>query len=302
MKMGVTGYIRNHWSGNQPLFQSFWINLILIRLIIIYLERFTRPPIIPEPQAAIAATTAFFVICQLIILPWQIVGVLRAGDRHLAELRSIVWIWGVQFGVAASVILTLISVYSGFQSLFADRKAMLDAAARAPAQPAAYTLTPSGDGRLIRLRGDFEFGITRDLEMLLREHRDVEGILLNSDGGQIYEGRGVARLITLHGLNTHVSDTCKSACATAFIAGATRTLGPDGKLGFHQYRLDTAFVNPLVDIAAEQEQDRQFYADRGIGAEFLRQIFDQPHDEIWFPSPAKLLAAGVIHRIAGAAD
>lgn len=296
-------YIRNHWSGNQPLFQSFWINLILIRLVVIYLERFTRPPVIAEPQVAIAATFVFFVVCQLIVLPWQIVGVLRAGDRHLAELRSIVWIWGVQFGIAASVILTLISVYSGFQSLFADREAMRDAAARAQhPQVVPYTLTPAGDDRLIHLTGDFEFGITRDLEALLRQHRDATGIVLNSDGGQIYEGRGVARLITLHGLNTHVFDTCKSACVTAFVAGATRTLGPDGKLGFHQYRLDAGFANPLVDVAAEQERDRRFYAGRHIDPGFLRKVFDRPPDEIWFPPRDELLAAGVIHRTAGAAS
>lgn len=294
-------YIRSHWLGDQPLFRSFWINLILLRVVILYVERFTRPPFILEPQAAIAATAAFFVVCQLIVLPWQIVGVLRSCDRYLAGFRPIVWVWGIQIGVAASLILTLISVYSGFQSLYIDRRDMLEAAAPQRAQAARYTLTPTNSGRLINLKGDFEFGITRNLEALLKRHRGVAGIVLSSDGGQIYEGRGVARLIMGHGLDTYVFETCKSACTTAFIGGATRTLGPNGRLGFHQYRLDAEFSNPLADVAAEQERDRRFYADRNIGGGFLRKVFDRPHDDIWFPDSDELLAAGVVHRVADAA-
>lgn len=300
MQIGSTDYIRNHWSGSQSLFRSFWINLILLRLAIVYLERFTRPPFIVEPKVAITATIAFFVVCQLVVLPWQIVGVLRSCDRYLAALNSIVWAWAIQFGIAASLILTLISVYSGFQSLFVDRRNVLDAVAPERLRAGRYRLTLTDDGRLIHLKGDFEFGITGKMEALLRQHRDVEGIVLSSDGGQVYEGRGVANLIVGYGLDTYVFETCKSACATAFIGGATRTLGTNGKLGFHQYRLDAGFANPLVDAGAEQEKDRRFYADRNIDAGFLRRVFDRPHDEIWFPDREELLAAGVVHRIADA--
>lgn len=301
MNNGATGYILKHWSGDLPLFWSFWINLILIRFVILYLERFTRPPFMPDVETAIAATIGFFVVCQMVVLPWQVVGVLRSCDRHLAALNSIVWVWGAQFGVAASLILTLISVYFGVQSLLVEHLRLFGDAAPEQARAGNYTLAATEDGRVIRLQGDFDFGITRDLEALLSEHRAAERIELDSDGGQIYEGRGVARLIMARGLDSHVLGTCKSACVTAFAGGATRTLGPTGRLGFHQYRLEAEFTNPLVDTAAEQEKDRRFYADRGIDAEFLRQVFDRPHDEIWFPTPAELLAAGVVHRIAGTA-
>ena len=138
-------YIRSHWLGDQPLFRAFWMNLILLRAVILYAERFTRPPFVLEPQAAIAATAAFFVVCQLIVLPWQIVGVLRSCDRYLAQFRPIVWVWGIQIGVAASLILTLISVYSGFQSLYIDRRDRLEAAApqRAQKRRSAVLCSPS---------------------------------------------------------------------------------------------------------------------------------------------------------------
>ena len=300
MNIGAADYIRNHWSGGQTLLWSFWINLILLRFAILYLERFTRPPFIIEPQIAIAATFSFFVVCQIIIFAWQIIGVLRSCDRHLAALNSIVWVWATQFGIAASIILTLITVYSGFQSLFLYRQDMLDAAAPGRVLAAGYSLTLTDDGHLLHLKGDFEFGITDKVEALLRQHPRVEGIVLSSDGGQVYEGRGVANLIVGHGLDTYVFETCKSTCATAFIGGAVRTLGVNGKLGFHQYRLDAGFVNPLVDAGAEQEKDRRFYADQDIDPGFLRRVFDSPYDEIWFPGRDELLAAGVVHRIVDA--
>lgn len=300
MQIGATNYIRNHWSGSQTLFWSFWINLILLRVVILYLEQFTRPPFIVEPPVAIAAMFGFFVVCHLIIFVWQIVGVLRACDRHLTALKSIVWVWATQIGIATSIIFTLITVLSGFQSLFVYRQGMLDAAARERILATSYTLTLTDDGQLFHLKGDFEFGITGQVEALLWRHRDVQGVVLSSDGGQVYEGRGVANLIVRHGLDTYVFETCKSACTTAFIGGATRTLGPNGKLGFHQYRLDAEFVNPLVDAGAEQEKDRRFYAIRDIDPGFLRRVFDRPHNEIWFPDRDELLAAGVVHRFADA--
>ena len=297
MNIGAADYIRDHWSGGQTLFWSFWINLIVLRFAILYLEQFTRPPFILEPQTAIAATFSFFVVFHLVVFAWQIIGVLRSCDRHLAALNSIVWVWAMQFGIAACIILTLITVYSGFQSLFLYRQDMLDAAAPGRVQAAGYTLTLTDDGRHLLLNGDFDFGITRKVEALLRRHPGVEGIILSSNGGQVYEGRGVANLVVGHGLDTYIFETCKSACATAFIGGATRTLGPEGRLGFHQYRLDAGFVNPLVDAGAEQEKDRRFYADRDIDPGFLLRVFDRPYDEIWFPDRDELLTAGVVHLI-----
>ena len=102
-----------------------------------------------------------------------------------------------------------------------------------------------------------------------------------------------------YGLDTYVLGRCNSACTTVFIAGKTRTLGPAGRLGFHQHWMDADYPVYLVDEVTEMQKDLAFYEAQGIAADFLEQVFITPHDGLWFPSQAEMLAAGVATRIGG---
>jgi len=290
-------YIRDHWRGRQSLAWSFGVNLVLLRAAIFWLERFTGPPFIEQPRLAAAATIGFFAVFHVAVYAWQIVGVLRTGDRYLAWSGSSIWVPAAHVGIVASLILTSVSVLAAIQTLFVDTRDKNLAEAWERQRADRYALTLTDNGRLVRLTGDFELGITRNLASLLRENPGVEGILLSSDGGYVSEGRGVARLIQRRGLNTYVLAVCKSACTTAFIGGAARVLGEGGKLGFHQYWLGEGYPDALIDPQAEQENDRAFFEEQGIRGAFLQQVFDKPHHEIWFPDPQELLKAGVVHRI-----
>ena len=290
-------YIRNHWRGGQSLAWSFWINLVLLRAAIFWLERFAGPPFIEHPHIIDAATIAFFTVFHVIVYAWQIVGVLRAGDRYLARSGSSIWVPAAHVGIIASLMLTSVSVFATLQTLFVDKRDEDVAESWERERAGHYALTLTGDGRFIHLNGDFELGITRNLASLLRENQGVEGIVLSSDGGYISEGRGVARLIQRRNLDTYVLAVCKSACTTAFIGGATRVLGEGGRLGFHQYWLEEGYPDALIDPRAEQEKDRAFFEEQRIHGAFLQQVFDTPHQEIWFPDPRELLDAGVVHRI-----
>ncbi len=291
-------YVRDHWRGGQSLAWSFWVNLVLLRAAIFWLERFTKPPFVEDPRLVAAATFAFFAICHVIVYAWQIVGVLRAGDRYLVRSSSSIWVPAAHVGIIASLILTSVSIFASVQTLVVDRRDGNKAEAWERERASRYSLTVTDGGRLVRLAGEIELGITRNLAALLRENPGVEGVVLSSDGGYVSEGRGVARLIQRRGLDTYVSGVCRSACTTAFIGGATRVLGEGGKLGFHQYALESGYPDALIDPQAEQEKDRAFFEEQGIAGEFLSRIFDTPHQEIWFPDPQELLDAGVVHRIA----
>ncbi len=164
-----------------------------------------------------------------------------------------------------------------------------------------YTLTLTDSGRLVRLNGSIEIGLSGDLEALLRAHPGVEGIVLKSEGGHVYEGRGVANVIRGHKLDTYVFEACNSACTMLFISGAIRTMGDQGQLGFHQYWLEARYPTPFIDRNTEQNKDREFYRDRDIDEAFLQRIFDAPHSDIWFPTHEELLQARVIHRVRGGA-
>jgi len=124
---------------------------------------------------------------------------------------------------------------------------------------------------------------------------DARGVILDSPGGQIYEGRGLARVIRERGLATYTLRECASACATAFLAGRERLLAPGARLGFHQYQSHT--ILPAFDLAAEQAKDRQLFEAQGIADEFLAQIFAARPQDMWWPTPAELIAGGAIHGV-----
>ena len=293
----VKSYVRSHWLGQQSLAWSFWANFALLRAAIFYMEKFTRPPFTEGIYADAAVAILFLVIAHVVIYTWQVVGVIRACDRYQSSYGSIVPVWGINFCIVVSLLFTLVSVSITFQSTFIEPNNDLLSVVWDRERASRYALTISDDRTYVNMNGSFELGLTKNLKALLQQHPNVKGIVLASQGGNIYESRGVAKLIQEHGLDSYVFEACSSACTTAFIAGATRTLGPNGRLGFHQYGFEADYQVPFVDIAVEQNADRKFYRSQKIKDEFLDRVFGASYSDIWFPSAEELLEAGVVHRI-----
>lgn len=202
-------------------------------------------------------------------------------------------------GIIVMIIATLFSAYTLIQAHVDDPRHHRAKQIR-PGSLDNVSLTVSADGTQVTLAGDFGLGLTAKLKDLLAVHSGVAAIVLDSDGGNVFEGRGVAKLIAERGLDTIVHGRCLSACTTAFVAGRRRLLGPDGKLGFHQFGFADAHAFPAVDPTEEQEKDRAYFAGRGIDPEFLTKIFQAPQAGIWISDPAELLAASVVHEITAA--
>lgn len=290
-------YLFDHWHGRQSLAWSFWVNLVLLQAGVFWVERLIAPPVLPDKGLVAVATVAFVVVFHVIVYAWQVVGVLRAGDRYLKDSESSIWVPAAHVGVIVSFILTSVSAFGVMQTVFVEERDTNLAEAWERERAARYSLALSNAGTLVRITGIFELGLTRSLDSLLRDNPGVDGIVLDSDGGYIAEGRGVARLIRDRGLDTYVFGVCKSACTTAFIGGRVRTLGEHARLGFHQYRLEDGYPDVLLDPLAEQEKDGRFYQAQGVRADFVNRLFQAPHDDIWYPVLSDLVRSGVVQRI-----
>lgn len=72
------------------------------------------------------------------------------------------------------------------------------------------------------------------LRNLLRQHKDITVLALESTGGSHYSSVEIGELVFDFGLDTHVPNICESACVTTFLGGTTRTLARGARLGFHQ--------------------------------------------------------------------
>ncbi len=291
-------YIAGHWRGDHSLIVSFWVNLALLRAAIFFLSEFTHPPSIGDPYTAAFVSVLFIAIAHIAIYGWQIVGVVRACDRYQATEGAIVPVYGVYFGIAVSLFFTFSSAFTAVQTIFAESDKTLLSLIWERERASRYSIRLSDEGTTIHLDGSFERGMTEKLRTVLAQNRNVKRIVLASTGGNIFEGRGVGKTILDRGLDAHVNGSCLSTCARAFIAGKTRTIGPDAKLGFHRYRLDAVYPMPFVDVDEEQDTDRAFYRSRGVDDAFLAHMFDRVPPDIWLPPVETLVEVGFAHRIA----
>jgi len=152
----------------------------------------------------------------------------------------------------------------------------------------------SDDGKTILLTGDIVLGITEAVAVRIAENPSLETLALTSDGGNIYEARGLAKLVRDANMSTLASGTCSSACTVAFIGGVSRRLQSGGRLGFHQYRFDAEYTVPFADPRAEEARDLELFRKAGVQDWFLMRMFRERPDKIWYPATEVLKKAGVL--------
>jgi hypothetical protein len=291
-KNAVFNYLKQHWQGKLILAQAFWINLVFLFFLLGISEHFIFPPYIESEHAVTTAVIAYIIVVKLIIYPWQVVGVLRTCDLRVKSDTGRSWATAAQAALLLSLAITLVATIETWQSLQVFKRNLILKEIALP-EP-LYSLDLIQQNTLIHLRGPFEIGITNRVAEMIEQHPQVTGIILDSEGGQIYEGRGLARLIRENSLQTFSLDNCLSSCTTAFVAGTIRTLATNARLGFHQYKTYSGF--PVIDVEQEQSKDMAVFVMQGVSPEFLEKVFIRPPEEMWWPDIDELIDAGVVHQ------
>ena len=292
----IWNYLVDHWQGHQSFALSFWVNLVSLRVVIFLLQEWLHPDRNSDYSARGPLVIGLVFLFHGVVFVWQIVGVLRAGEAHIRERGSMANVWGAQLGLLIAFWLTVSYAFEGWQTTlpFSSEDNYAERMHREHA--GKYQIDASADGRTLIITGSIELGITREFAGVLERVPQAETVILNSDGGNIYAARGLSKLIRDGKLDTQVEEECSSACTTVFIGGAHRSLRRNARLGFHQYRIDADYDVLVADLSAEQERDRALYAKRNVKPWFLAKMHDSSAAEIWFPSRAELVRAGVVNR------
>jgi hypothetical protein len=268
-----------HWRGKHGLLFTMVVTLLGLRVLLGYLQE-----LLPTSPAFVFIGIAILVNVPLLV--WQVVGAFRAGDRHLRATGDMIPVWGGYFAIVIAVVLASVQMVGAVMVL------------SPPPQVAEITPIPelpiSADGETITVSGKIDFRLNTALVEALARHSGIRRVTLASDGGYIYAARALAFNIGKRQLDTHVEQSCNSACTLAFMAGAARTLGPEARLGFHRYQMETPDKVQTLDIGGEQEKDRIYLTSRGATDDFVDQVFQAGHADIWFPSRAVLLSGGII--------
>ena len=108
----------------------------------------------------------------------------------------------------------------------------------------------------------------------------------------------MANAIQLRRATTFVPTTCVSACTFLFLGGQQRYLAPGAALGFH--RAWQAMAGNDGNVQRMNREIRARFAERGIAEDFVQRAMATPGEQLWYPSPAELEAAGVIDGVATA--
>lgn len=163
----------------------------------------------------------------------------------------------------------------------------------------AVTITPvrSASGEVTRLSvtGQLGVGSTRALVRALAQHPDVRVLEINSTGGLMTEGHGMARVALQRALNTQVTQTCASACTLVFVAGERRLLSSDARVGFESSQRLGGWLGAWLGSGGSSTQQvvADFYRGRGVPEEFIQKALGVPGWDVWEPGQASLLGASV---------
>lgn len=289
------GYFSRHWHGELSLAKSYWINFWLLSIVLTVLLVFWIAFSINEnPVFFSRIVLVITAIIYLVIYPWQIIGLWRSATNTTANTRKTFWPRIVKF-------LVIMGVLGSFSSEMQDKEWYKQLYYDAFILSKAKNYDVSVKEGIITINGDFDYGISDQVEKILKNNQSIEFVTLNSDGGLLYEARKLSKLILLNSLNTHTNEGCRSACTIAYISGNKRYIYKDADLGFHQYSIarPNARVDKLtlLDLINDQQEDAQFFQKRGVSKIFTDQMYKYEADDMWHPPVSNLKRYGVIHKI-----
>jgi hypothetical protein len=281
-------YWGRHWRGHLPLPQTYWLNGFLTNMVIgglglafVALEHTGRS------LRLISFGFLLYVLLALIARSWSLVGIWRSAGRHAARGGTPGW------GTVARimVVLGLLVTLGQMPSLALQTKEYgLIALGRDPIGPLA-AMTLDEKGKTLQLKGPLSAGVADRLEEVLKSAPAARTVVLDSEGGRIFEALRMANLIKARGLDTRVEQHCASACTLILLAGKERSAHKFAQIGFHQPDFPGLSEEEKNEIIAD---NRKEYVDAGIGPEFLDRALSTPPTEMWYPTHADMVDAGVL--------
>jgi len=287
------GPIAAHWRGDVSLVRAYWINGFLVSLIavgvIAGLRHYVETHELTPKQGAAFVIALYALILSISV--WQWVGIWRSANWHPKRGGKRSWAYLAKACVTLGILLTAAELArTGSPLLIGSLKTL-----------AGHTDIPEmqfrilGEGTELEIAGGLRSGSAEKLEQHLDGGPAIKVIHLNSSGGLVSEGLRIHRLIKERNLTTYTATECVSACAIAFLAGAERFLGANGRIGFH-----SASINGVgEDVFAEINRDvRQVLLDRGAPQAFVDKAMHTEPGSIWYPETRELIDAKIVTAIA----
>ncbi len=295
--------IARHWRGEYSLGASYWwfgfLGNIAVGLIALAIVAVFQPERGYDPKAILYTIASVWLATGLIAL-WQLVGVWRSANRHIAG-RRLIGKRSPWAGLAkVAMLLALLKFFAEFASsgwpqlVETSRMAFLGD----PDIP-AYSIRVMRNGTEAEITGGFKYGLTDDFSKILKASRQIKVVHLDSLGGRVGEAIRLYELLQTQEVDTYVSSRCYSACTIAFAAGRNRFIGRNATLGFHAPAFPGMSKDDLTSAANDQ---KEIFTKSGFDNGFVDKALSTPSSDIWTPSAELMKKAFVITGVSEGGD
>src|SRR5262249_49800538 len=220
------------WNGDNSLAHAYWIDGLLVP----YGLGFVLASVVSLLENRVAslrlyATLAIAVYAIAASLSvWSLVGIWRTANRCIASVGRTFWPRLAKTAVVLGALTLAIQSYSTYLPQLAEfLRIALDRDSFGRIQVAVLD-----QGRTLELRGAFGTGAAHTVEQILATTPRVQTIILDSNGGRIFEADRIAAIVRERGISTYVEGHCESACTRIFLAAKDRSATPNARIGFHR--------------------------------------------------------------------
>lgn len=279
----ANSWFGQHWRGELPLGQAYWLNGLLGNLIVVMVSgAFSIALSDYQPVMGLIGLITVWSVVFAVWL-WQVVGIWRTAGAHVSRGGKAIWAVLAKIMVVIGTLQTAnVFVNNGFPQI----GEALDIVNGDP-RVGTYELRLLNAGTELEFIGGIQIGATKDLKKVLDAAPQIKVIHLNSDGGRIGEARKMRDLIRERQLTTYTSNRCHSACTIAFLGGAQRYINPAAKMGFHV----GAFPGvPANDLQSENQRSAQEAVEAGVDRIFAKRAYSTTaNDSLWIPSLDELI-------------
>lgn len=293
-------YLKSHWLGQHSIRQTLLVNFVLPAACLLAAQKLLFTPMVKSgmlaaPMVIIVLLSAYLALVLAVCVALNRRGRILAGGY--STNGDVVFANGAVLIAVTYLLISLADVLTGRTgevTINAERGLRINP----PNADPAYVVVDAAQG-VYSVSGTIGIGASRRLKELLELQaatvQPLRTLLLDSDGGNIFEARGLANLVRTNNLATHVDQECLSACTLVFVSGHKRTANPQARFGFHAYRLDSKHPQVWLNTSEEQQKDEDIFFMSDVDPAFVQQIHETSPDALWTPSHDELQSARFLH-------
>lgn len=299
----MKNYIVNHFRGKLKFVYSFWVNVIIINIIITILFNIMEYGINNIRPIEYSKILIVLVILNIIIIkPWQIVGLWRTS-------RNVIYKDNKTLNYAIKI-LCIISTLIFLQSIKSNKAIIYDLYKKSFNIDKIYEyeiLDICNDkDNIIYIKGGMGLGLSKDINKIIKR-QEIDAIIIETEGGYIVEGKILAKIIKEKKIDIFVKKYCMSAGVIPLIEGNNRYKDKNAIILFHKYILPDEETKKIIESnnLLKQKNDNynikeiiEIFHNKGVKQKYLEKIKSAIKEDVeWIPTNVELLDSGIIDKI-----